>query len=111
MPAQGRDRWLTEQWATAFVRSVEDMTGQHTIFIISAPGGDAEADLVWRRQSFDLASGGPLWIGATPATISQIGSVILHAAGIDDADEDTVTGTFHEMLGQALGTLKIGRAH
>ncbi|HZU26259.1 MAG TPA: flagellar motor switch protein FliN [Bryobacteraceae bacterium] len=107
MPAPGRDRWLSEQWATAFARSVEDMTGQRTTFEVSAPSPDAAetADLVWRRQSFNFSSAGPFWIGASPATISDIGSLILHAAGIDDADADTISGTFYEMLGQALGTV------
>jgi flagellar motor switch protein FliN/FliY len=105
MPAQGRDHWLAEQWAAAFARSVEDMTGQHTTFELSASEAAPAGEITWRRQSFDLPSSGPLWIGAPPATISEIGNVILKAAGIDDADEDTITGTFHEMLGQALGTL------
>lgn len=104
MPMPARDHWLAEQWATAFVRSIEDMTGQRTTFEIGDAGA-ATAELIWRKQAFDLPSSGPLWVGASSTTISEIGAVILRAAGIDDADAATIEGTFVEMLGQAVGTL------
>jgi|SRR5579884_1996600 len=107
MPAPGRDHWLAEQWANAFARSVQDMTGQPTSFAISdsdeAP--TSGEGIRWRRQTLNIPESGPFWVGAVPSTVSEIGKSVLAAAGIDDADQDTIDGTFTEILSQAQGTL------
>ncbi len=108
MPGPGRDRWIADEWGAAFARSIEDMTGQQTTFDISsleAAAISGDSSTVWKRQNFDIRASCPLWIGALAATRSEIGTVILKAAGIDDADADTIDGTFTEILGQAFGTL------
>jgi len=110
MPAPARDRWLAEEWATAFGRSVDDMTGLHTTFdvlsVSDAPSDlTSKGSLIWKRQKLDLAPEGLLFIGAAPSVRSEIGTAILKAAGIDDGDAATIEGTFGEILGQAAGAL------
>lgn len=107
MPEPGRDRWLIGEWATAFARSIEDMTSQRTTFEVAGFDRTAErsTELLWRRQGLDLHPGASLFIGASPEVRSGIGGLILKSAGVDDADADTIDGTFLEILGQALGTL------
>ena len=61
---------------------------------------DTRADLVW-RQPFDIANGQSLWLAANRSAWLEIGEQSLIAVGVEDPDEESVRGTYLEIISQA----------
>ncbi len=95
-------KWIFEQLALRLAEVFEAMAGARPEIRIAAEpvAGPESPGLRW-RQSFNGAPG-VVWIDASEKDWTEAGAQILHAAGIDDADQETLKSTWTETLGQAL---------
>lgn len=107
--ASGKGRileWLAEALAQHLGEALELMTGESAqVAWTTSEAGPPPEQTSWWRQSFSLASGAEIWIGAPEASWSEIGSHVLQAAGIEPASEADRKNTYQEILGQAFASL------
>src|SRR5258708_18414864 len=62
--------------------------------------------MLWWEQSFNIASGSPLWVGAAARSWEEIGNRILRSAGVEHSEPENIRSTYLEIIRQALsGTL------
>jgi flagellar motor switch protein FliN/FliY len=93
--------WLLKKLEERLAAVFEAMAGERPVIrqeaLPSAPEGTGP---LW-CQSFQGLPGS-LWIAATEAAQTEAARQVLHAGGLDDADQATLRSTFVETLGQAL---------
>ncbi|MEZ5401117.1 MAG: flagellar motor switch protein FliN [Bryobacteraceae bacterium] len=98
-------QWLTREWAEKFLQSAEAMSGEP---VQSEPAefawSAAEGDLIW-NQPFDAGPGSEVTVVSPEGTWSAVGSKVLKAAGIDDAEPDDSRATYLEILQQSLSSV------
>jgi flagellar motor switch protein FliN/FliY len=102
--------WLAETWAACLAQAVEAMAGERPA-VEPAPG-EASSETpstgdggLWWEQGFDLDGRPVIWVGAAEPVWRAAGSLILGAAGVEDAGPEEVRGTWTEILGQAVSAL------
>ena len=98
-----RLRWLMETLTARLGEVIAAMTGERPSS--EWQSGDAPAmpltpGTIVCRQPFGLAAGASLWVVAAEEAWKQTGERILRVAGIDDAETETVRGTFLEIINQ-----------
>jgi flagellar motor switch protein FliN len=105
MPQAQAARALAKVWAEEFGGAVQAMSD-------TAPGMEPLAsppplpeNLLWWKQNFDLCPGATMWAAAPAETWAAMGSLILSAAGIDEAEEEEQKSTYLEVLKQSLSAL------
>lgn len=99
-------QWVTEQWADLAGPALSALTGvQCRAAADEAPGPAEELGLsVWHQQT-DAAVGAGLFVAAESKLWRRIGAMVLSAAGLDDAAEEEIRGTYLEALQQMLSPL------
>lgn len=100
--------WLADEWATQVTLVMESMTGEAPS-VVYAPHelSTAEIDpnqteMIWWEQRFSSAPDAMAWIGAATKSWEEIGNRVLKSAGVDDGDQETIRGTYLEIISQAL---------
>ncbi len=96
--------WLLDEWATRFAAGFEAMAGQALPRKEAPPPSAVEQPLFW-RQPFDIAEGAAVEIAIPAVGWRAVGSLILAAAGIDEATDDDSRPTYLEVLQQSLSGL------
>ena len=94
--------WLLEQFAARLASAVETMTGERPAIEFETANPPAGV-LAW-YQPFDGASGA-VWLSVAEADFKAIGGHILKAAGLEDADAETIKSTYFETVSQVLAGL------
>ena len=103
---RGNLDWLAETLAQHIAEALELMTGDApqvawtTSEMPAIPGS-----LAWWAQTFNLAPGPLVWIGASEPSWREIGKHVLSAAGIEPGSEAEIKNTYQEILGQGLASL------
>ncbi|HBY60437.1 MAG TPA: hypothetical protein DEH78_11480 [Solibacterales bacterium] len=101
----GAANWFTSEWAERLRQSIEAMTGESPVVEpVPVPAG-REENCLWWVQPLSAGTGAALAVGATAAAWREIGGRTLRAAGIDQADDADLEGTYREVLSQALSGL------
>lgn len=103
---QTSTEWLLEKWAGTAGPALAALTG---LRLQSAAGGGCPpaelAGAVTWRQETDAAPGSVIWVTAGPTLWRRLGQAVLTAAGLDDAADDEIRGSYLEALQQALSTM------
>jgi flagellar motor switch protein FliN len=103
---QASTEWLIEKWAGTAGPALAALTGLR--LQAAAGGGCPPAELAgavtWRQEA-DAAAGSVIWVTAGPALWRRLGQAVLTAAGLDDAADDEIRGSYLEALQQALSTM------
>jgi len=101
--------WLVEDWVAQLTRAIESMVGEAPKVTSAAHELSAEEletdGIAWREQVFSLNPDAQVWIGAAPQTWQEIGTRVLKSAGVEEQDNETVRGTYFEIVSQALSGL------
>lgn len=98
-----RLRWLMETLTARLGEVIAAMTGERPSSgwqSDAAPAMPLTPGTIVCRQSFALAAGASLWVVAAEQAWRQTGERILRVAGIEDAETETVRGTFLEIVNQ-----------
>lgn len=96
--------WLLDTWRSGFAGTLGTMIG----LPVEASGslaGQPPVDCLWWDQQLSLGGGGSVRIGAAPEVWKAFGQAAIEAAGLEDATEDDLRGTYIEILGQSLAGL------
>lgn len=97
--------WLAAQWMARFgeiTLTMGDLQPRmHVNHLEEAP----PANLLWWEQAFDCLPKHPVWLGAPEETWTELGKLILSAAGVDSAPPSEVKDTFLEIIRQSMGSL------
>lgn len=98
--------WISEQWAALAGPALSALTGLQCRGEVErwAPPENQEGMLHW-RQGVDAAPGAAIHTAAGSAMWRKVGRLVLSAAGLDDAAEEEIRGTFLETLQQMLSPL------
>ena len=107
--------WVLAQFAERFAAAFEGMLGVRpkVVRVAEPPPRPESGGLNW-HQPFAGAPGAA-WIYASAKDWTEGAKQVLHAAGLDDADQATLKSTWLEVLGQALSgiaqdfTAELGR--
>lgn len=103
---QTSTEWLLEKWAGTAGPALAALTGLR--LQAAADGGCPSAELAgsvtWRQET-DAAEGSVIWVTAGPTLWRRLGKAVLTAAGLDDAADDEIRGSYLEALQQALSTM------
>jgi flagellar motor switch protein FliN len=92
--------WLRDEFAARIASVFETMAGERPS-IGTWTDSDPPASALYWRQPF-AAIEGELWVAAAEPMWTLGAQQILHAAGMDDADRETLESTYLETIGQAL---------
>jgi len=98
--------WLVAQWTLRFgeiTLTMGDLQPQMHVGHIEESAIPAE--LLWWEQPFTCAPDNPIWTGASEATWTEIGKIILAAAGVDPAPTSEIQSTYLEIVRQSMGSL------
>lgn len=100
--------WLRERFVQRLAEVLESMAGAPVRVAIASAGPStpaaADGGLVW-RQPFDLSPAHPLWLSASPGAWREVGGQALVAVGVEDADDESIRGTYLEIVSQAWSSL------
>jgi len=101
---QGALSWLLHAWRPRFADSLGAMAGAA---VSAAESSDEQVpqDSLWWEQGLSLGGGARVRIGAAEEVWKAFGQAALEAAGLQDATEEDVRGTYLEILGQSLSGL------
>jgi flagellar motor switch protein FliN/FliY len=100
--------WLADEWATQVTLVMESMTGEAPAVVYaphelsSAEIDPNQTEMIWWEQRFSSAPDAMAWIGAATKSWEEIGNRVLKSAGVDDGDQETIRGTYLEIISQAL---------
>ena len=94
--------WLTTELSKRFSDAIAGMAGKAPQIATDAGSSPGNAERLWWQQSFSGVSGAMLWIGADPASWTQIGSAGLAGAGIDHPAPEDCRGTYLELVQQSV---------
>lgn len=100
--------WLRDRFIQRLAEVLESMAGAPVRVAVAAsspsPPPASEGGLVW-RQPFDLSPAQPLWLSASAGAWREIGGQALIAVGVEDADDESIRGTYLEIVSQAWSSL------
>ena len=96
--------WLLHAWRPKFAESLGTMTGLD-VEASDTSANQVPPDSLWWDQPLSLGEGVRVRIGAAPEVWKAFGAAALEAAGIGDATDDDVRGTYLDILGQSLSGL------
>jgi flagellar motor switch protein FliN len=104
--------WLAEECARQLTQVLDAMNGEtFTVSFTEAQEIDGSAnrdDVLWWEQSFNVAPGSPMWVGAVERSWQEIGNRVLRSAGVEDGESAIIRSTYLEIVRQAVsGTLEI----
>ncbi len=103
--------WLAAECARQLTQVLDAMTGEVFSVSFTAQQIDESAsqdEVLWWEQSFNVAPGSPMWVGAVEQSWQEIGNRVLRSAGVEDGDPDIIRSTYLEIVRQAVsGTLGI----
>ena len=91
--------WLVEGFTRHLSNALEMMAGQKPSFEPRPEAAPPPESLVW-EQTFNV-EGARIWLAGVEDSWIAPGTLLLKAAGIDDADAPMAKGTFQETLAQA----------
>src|SRR5690348_14709759 len=98
--------WLVSQWTLRFGEITLTMGDfQPQMHFLPADESDIEDDLLWWEQPFSCTPDSPVWIGCKEEAWSEIGKLILAAAGVDPAPASEIRSTYLEIVSQSMGSL------
>lgn len=98
--------WLAAQWILRFSEITLTMGDlQLEMHVRHLDGGAVNSDLLWWEQPFSCAPESPVWVGAPENSWSEIGNIVLTAAGVDPAPESEIQSTYFEIVRQSMGSL------
>lgn len=93
--------WLVGEFSSRLASVFETMAGERPS-IGQTPAASPPAEgLLWRQPFAGVP--GAMWISAPEAAWTFAAGQILRAAGMEDADRETLESTYLETIGQALG--------
>jgi len=98
--------WLVAQWTLRFreiTLTMGDLQPQMHVGHIEESA--IKSGLLWWEQPFTCAPDSPIWTGAPEETWTEIGKVILSAAGVDPAPVPEIQSTYLEIIRQSMGSL------
>lgn len=101
---QGALSWLLHAWRPRFADSLGAMAGA-AVSATETKDEQVPADSLWWEQALSVGGGSRVRIGAAESVWKAFGQAALDAAGLQDATEDDVRGTYLEILGQSLSGL------
>jgi flagellar motor switch protein FliN/FliY len=113
MPENPREAstWLAEELARQLTRVLESMTGEAPD-VTYAPGEPSAAgieagpeQMLWWEQPFSLDPHALVWVGAAAPSWEEIGRRVLQSAGVEEQDQESIRGTYLEIVNQALSAL------
>lgn len=96
--------WLAEECARQLTQVLEAMTGEGPSVSFAAQEITEEAgqsEMLWWEQSFNIAAGSPIWVGAAASSWQEIGNRVLRSAGVEDSDPENIRSTYLEIIRQA----------
>jgi len=103
--------WLAEECARQLTQVLESMTGEETSVSFAVQeikpkqeinDDTGQNETLWWEQSFNVASGSPLWVGAAARSWEEIGNRILRSAGVEHSEPENIRSTYLEIIRQAL---------
>ena len=100
--------WLSEEFARQLANVMESMTGEtaHVTFALhelpAEETGEAESQLLWFEKQLSLGEDALIWVGARRESWHEIGNQVLNSAGVDGGDDESIRGTYLEIVNQAL---------
>ena len=97
--------WFAAQWTTRFSEIALTMGDLQLKMQASPVDQPPQTGVLWWEQPFDCSPKSPIWIGAPEATWSQLGKLILTAAGVDSAPPSELQSTYLEIIRQSVGSL------
>jgi flagellar motor switch protein FliN/FliY len=98
--------WLVAQWMARFAEinlTMGDL--QMQMRVDPAEQSVPQEELLWWEQPFSCSPENPVWIGCAEDTWTEIGKIILAAAGVDPAPATEIRSTYLEIVGQSMGSL------
>ncbi|MDQ2949696.1 MAG: hypothetical protein M3Y27_27790, partial [Acidobacteriota bacterium] len=98
--------WLVAQWTLRFSEitlTMGDLQPQMHVGHIEESA--IQGDLLWWEQPFTCAPDSPIWTGAPEETWTEIGNIVLSAAGVDPAPASEIQSTYLEIIRQSMGSL------
>jgi flagellar motor switch protein FliN len=104
-PVSDGSKWLLESFVGALVQAIEAMTSERAEIRWQAgvtAGGDSP--WMWWQQPITAGQSTTIWVGSPETSWNAIGQHALAAAGIPDATPEDCSGTWKEILGQALSS-------
>jgi flagellar motor switch protein FliN/FliY len=98
--------WLAHEWADRLGPAVSAMSGTaaQAKWDDAQPPLEGDGALLW-RQGVDFSPETSIWVAFGREVWFAIGKRVLESAGLEDADESDVRGTFIEVLQQSLSQL------
>jgi flagellar motor switch protein FliN/FliY len=98
--------WLAAQWVARFGEITLTMGDlQPEMHITPIEDSAVKGGLLWWEQPFTCALESPVWIGAPEDAWSEIGRIVLAAAGVDPAPASEIQSTYLEIIRQSMGSL------
>jgi flagellar motor switch protein FliN/FliY len=99
-------QWLVAQWVTRFGEILLTMGDLQAVMHVEHVEESAvKGGLLWWEQPFSCTPDSPIWTGATEDTWSEIGKLVLAAAGVDSGPISEVQSTYMEVVRQSMGSL------
>jgi flagellar motor switch protein FliN len=98
--------WLVAQWTLRFGEITLAMGDlQPRMHVGHIEDSAIKGDLLWWEQPFTCAPDSPVWAGAPEETWTEIGNIVLSAAGVDPAPASEIQSTYLEIIRQSMGSL------
>lgn len=98
--------WLVAQWTSRFSEIMLTMGDvQPQMHVAHGDQAATPDDLLWWEQPFDCQPEAPVWTGAPQEAWTEIGKVVLAAAGVDPAPASEIQSTYLEIVRQSMGSL------
>jgi flagellar motor switch protein FliN/FliY len=99
-------QWLVGQWTTRFGEVLLTMGDlQPQIQVEQVEDSAIKPGLLWWEQPFSCTPDGPIWAGAPEDAWSEIGKLVLAAAGVENGPSTEVQSTYIEVLRQSMSSL------
>jgi len=97
--------WLASECARQLTQVLEAMTGEEPSVTFAAQENQettVQTEMLWWEQSFNIADGAPIWVGAAAGSWQEIGNRVLRSAGLEDSDPENIRSTYLEIIRQTL---------
>jgi flagellar motor switch protein FliN/FliY len=109
-------QWLAAAFGDALAEAIEFTSGERPRVVeceapMSLDASNGESPVSWCEQTTDLSDDAVIWIGSPRDTWTELGRRGLKTAGVAEAGEDEIRGTYNELLQQSLSLVaqKIGK--
>jgi flagellar motor switch protein FliN len=97
--------WLAAQWISRFGEIALTMGDLRIKMHVNHVDEPPQVSLLWWEQPFSCAPKHPVWVGAPEETWTELGNLILTAAGVESAPPSEVQSTYLEIVRQSMGSL------